>query len=65
MKGLMKVGGELITDIWCRVFDDTSMEKMREKLEIIRPLVMLSTQEDIVIFNYWAEKSGVSLIERY
>lgn len=53
-----------ITDVWCRVFEDTSMETMREKLEIIRPLVALSSYEDIVVFNHWAQKSGVSLIVR-
>lgn len=52
----------MITDIWCRFFEDNSFENLREKLEIIRPLVKLSSPEDIIIFNYWAKKSDVSLI---
>lgn len=51
------------TDIWCRFFENNSFEIMKEKLEIMRPLIMLSSQEDITIFNYWAMKSGVPLIK--
>lgn len=46
----------MLTDIWCRFFEDASDNDMKEKLEILRPLVKVSSPEDITIFNYWAKK---------
>lgn len=53
----------MLTDIWCRFFEDASDNDMKEKLEILRPLVKVSSPEDITIFNYWAKKKGLPPIK--
>lgn len=53
----------MLTDIWCRFFIDGPETRTQEKLETIRTVVMRSEKEDILIFNYWAAKIGVPLIE--
>lgn len=53
----------MLTDIWCHFFIDGPETHTREKLETMRTIVMRSEKEDILIFNYWAEKIGVPLIE--
>lgn len=50
-------------EIWYWFFFDEPETNIVRKLEIIRPLVTLGTQEDITLFNYWAKKAGYPIIE--
>lgn len=54
----------MLTDIWCRFFGDGAAHNTREKLEIMRPLILLSDIEDITLYNYYAKQEGIPLIER-
>lgn len=53
----------MLTEIWCRFFEDGAETNTREKLELIRPLVLLSDIEDINIYNHFAHKEGIPTIE--
>lgn len=49
----------MLIDIWFFFFADNPETNLKEKLEIIRPLVAISDNDDICIFNYWAKKAGI------
>lgn len=53
----------MLIEMWYYFFKDNPDRNVKEKLEIIRPLVSLSdNDDDIRIFNFWAKKAGVSEI---
>ena len=54
----------MLTDIWCQLFisDDIALVK---KLEQIRPLIAVSSPDDIKLFNCWALKLGIPLIKPF
>ena len=53
----------MLTEIWCRFFEDGPEKNTKEKLELIRIIVSLSEIEDIRLYNYFARKEGIAEIK--
>lgn len=52
----------MLIDIWCRIFEGNVNER-KNLLEFARPLVQLSEDNDLTVFNYWARKEGLQEIK--
>ena len=53
----------MLTEIWCHFYKDGPEHNTREKLEIIRSIVLLSDIEDITLYNFFAKREGLPIIE--